>query len=84
MDEHAAWRQLLRFSGDVPDPRDPRGLRYSLPELLLVIIAGLLAGSQNAEDIAFFAEVQQDGCARFHRTSTACQRTTPSCGFSVG
>ena len=59
MDEQAAWRQLLTFSEDVPDPRDPRGQLYSLPELLLVIMSGLLAGSQNAEDIAFFGQVHE-------------------------
>lgn len=60
MDEQAAWRQLLTFSEHVADPRDPRGQLYSLPELLLVIMAGLLAGSQNAEDIAYFGELHEE------------------------
>lgn len=65
MNEHDAWSELLKFSSNIVDPRSRHGLRYSLPELLLVIISGLLAGAQNAEDIAYFAELHEEWLKKF-------------------
>jgi len=38
----------------VPDPRDDRGKRHKLSELLFVAVTSLLAGAQDAEDISAF------------------------------
>ena len=65
MTEQDAWRQLLTFSNDIVDPRNAKGQLYTLPELLLVIMSGLLAGSQNAEDIAYFGLAHQDWLRTF-------------------
>ena len=65
MTEQDAWRQLLKFSNDIVDQRNAKGQLYTLPELLLVIMSGLLAGSQNAEDIAYFGLAHQDWLRTF-------------------
>lgn len=38
---------LQRFFNSVPDPRDPRGLRYPLPALLASAAAAVLAGARS-------------------------------------
>ena len=38
---------LLEYLQQVPDPRDPRGARYSLTSLLLARVAAVLAGVQS-------------------------------------
>lgn len=37
-------RPLIRWLGDIPDPRCPRKKRYSLTEIFFCIIMGFLAG----------------------------------------
>jgi len=56
MGESDAWRELLRISLSVPDCRDDRGKRYNLAEMLFLVVAGLLAGCQDAEDIVDFGQ----------------------------
>jgi len=38
---------LLEYLQQVPDPRDPRGVRHSLTSLLLAAVAAVLAGAQS-------------------------------------
>jgi DDE_Tnp_1-associated len=38
---------LLEYLRQVPDPRDPRGVRHSLTSLLLAAVAAVLAGAQS-------------------------------------
>ena len=40
-------RSLLECLCRVPDPRDPRGVRYSLTSLLLTAMAAVLAGARS-------------------------------------
>ncbi|MGN6197282.1 ISAs1 family transposase [Humibacter sp.] len=39
----------------IPDPRDPRGVRYSLPEVLAVLVCAVVAGSRTFTMIAEWA-----------------------------
>jgi DDE family transposase len=39
--------ELLNVLADVPDPRDPRGVRYSLMALLAVAILATAAGMRS-------------------------------------
>jgi hypothetical protein len=46
-EELAGWcAGLLKHLTQVPDPRDPRGVRHSLTSLLLAAVATVLAGAQ--------------------------------------
>jgi predicted transposase YbfD/YdcC len=38
---------LLEYLARVPDPRDPRGVRHTLPSLLLAAVAAVLAGARS-------------------------------------
>ena len=40
-------RSLAEHLADVPDPRDPRGVRHTLTSLLLAAVAGVLAGARS-------------------------------------
>ena len=40
-------RGLAGHLADVPDPRDPRGVRHTLTSLLLAAVAGVLAGARS-------------------------------------
>jgi predicted transposase YbfD/YdcC len=40
-------RSLAEHLADVPDPRDPRGVRHTLTSLLLAAAAGVLAGARS-------------------------------------
>jgi predicted transposase YbfD/YdcC len=40
-------RSLAGHLADVPDPRDPRGVRHTLTSLLLAAVAGVLAGARS-------------------------------------
>ena len=65
MTETEAWCELLTLSISVPDARSDRGKRYNLAELLFLIVAGLLAGGQDAEDIIDFGEDHIDWLEQF-------------------
>lgn len=54
MTQEEGWRELYRHSLTVPDSRDDRGKRHKLSELLFLAVVALLAGAQDAEDIAAF------------------------------
>ena len=41
------YPSLLEYLQQVPDPRDPRGVRHSLTSLLLAAVAAVLAGAQS-------------------------------------
>jgi hypothetical protein len=41
------WPSLAGCLQQVPDPRDPRGIRHSLTSLLLAAVAAVLAGAQS-------------------------------------
>ena len=56
MADNDAWRELLRISLSVPDYRSDRGKRHNLAEMLFLVVAGLLAGCQDAEDIVDFGK----------------------------
>lgn len=48
-------RDLLRALSAVPDPRDPRGVRYQLTSLLAVAVCAVLAGATTFAAIADWA-----------------------------
>jgi len=41
---------------EVPDPRDPRGRRWSLPQLLSALLAGLMSGCKNLAEVERLTE----------------------------
>jgi len=47
----AAGGSLLSCFAVLPDPRDPRGIRHSLPCLLVLVTAALLSGKTLLEDV---------------------------------
>jgi predicted transposase YbfD/YdcC len=48
----ACGGNLLECFAMVPDPRDPRGVRHSLPCVLALCTAAVLSGSSSFEDVA--------------------------------
>ena len=68
---------LLRALAAVPDPRDPRGVRYRLPSLLAVAVCATLAGAQTFAAIAdWLADLDDAGRARLGFTGVAPAGTT--------
>jgi predicted transposase YbfD/YdcC len=51
----ASGGRLLECFGLVPDPRDPRGVRHSLPCVLALCTAAVLSGNTSFEDVAAWA-----------------------------
>jgi predicted transposase YbfD/YdcC len=51
----ASGGRLLECFGLVPDPRDPRGVRHSLPCVLALCTAAVLSGNACFEDVAAWA-----------------------------
>ena len=49
-------RRISVFSefSEIPDPRDKRGMRYKLIDLLVMVIYGILNGYEDFENLAFF------------------------------
>jgi predicted transposase YbfD/YdcC len=57
----AAGGSVLDCFAMVPDPRDPRGVRYSVPSVLTLVTAALLSGKTLLEDVtAWIANAPQD------------------------
>ncbi len=57
--------ELLRVLARVPDPRDPRGVRYALAGMLAVAVSGVLAGARSFAAIGEWAsELTADRLAR--------------------
>src|SRR5258706_9825516 len=52
---HDDQHDLLRALAAVPDPRDPRGIRYRLTSLLAVAVCAVLAGATTFAAIADWA-----------------------------
>ena len=50
----AQMESLFDFLRQVPDPRQPRGKRYSLPSLLTIVLSARLAGADTLTDISDF------------------------------
>src|SRR5665811_1050695 len=65
-------KSLLTALGRVPDPRDPRGVRYPIVGMLTVVVCAMLAG---ARSYAAIGEVVR-GPGR--RTGARCARCCPS------
>lgn len=45
-------RSLVDVLAEVPDPRDPRGVRHSIGAVLSVMVFAVLAGARNFREIA--------------------------------
>ena len=48
-------RSLAEYLGQVPDPRDRRGVRHTLTSLLLAAIAAVLAGARSLTAVGEWA-----------------------------
>ncbi|MGH3632364.1 MAG: ISAs1 family transposase [Sciscionella sp.] len=69
--------QLLSVLARVPDPRDPRGVRYRLPPVLAVAIAATMAGSRSFAAIGqWAAQLGRDRLARFGLDDAAPDEST--------
>ena len=54
---------FLTFFADLPDPRQAAKVLYPLPELLLILLCGTLAGADDFVEIVTWAESPQyRGC----------------------
>jgi predicted transposase YbfD/YdcC len=51
----ASGGSLLECFAAVPDPRDPRGIRHSLPSMLALCLAAVLCGNTAIEDVTAWA-----------------------------
>jgi predicted transposase YbfD/YdcC len=51
----ASGGSLLECFAAVPDPRDPRGVRHSLPSVLALCTAAVLCGNTEMEDVTAWA-----------------------------
>jgi DDE family transposase len=51
----ASGGNLLECFAAVPDPRDPRGIRHSLPCVLALCTAAVLSGNTQVEDVTAWA-----------------------------
>lgn len=47
----AAGENLLDCFARLPDPRDPRGIRHSVPTILVLVTAALLSGKTLLQDV---------------------------------
>lgn len=65
MTQDDAWRELHSHSLKVPDPRSDHGKRHKLSEALFLAVVGLMAGAQNAEDLAYVGRTHEDWFRRF-------------------
>ena len=63
----------------VPDPRDPRGIRYSLSALLTVAVCAVTAGASSFAEITDYLH-DLDGHARARFGSTTLFRAGPRYG----
>jgi len=50
------WRQHL---GEVADPRDARGVRHRLDEMLAIVMFGVICGAEDCEAIADFGRAKE-------------------------
>ena len=54
MTQQDGYVELYRACLEPHDSRSDHGKRHKLPEVLFLTVVGLLAGAQNAEDLARF------------------------------
>lgn len=52
-------KNLIMYFNELEDFRDPRGLRHELTDIIVMTIYGVLCGYDDAENIAFFLELNQ-------------------------
>ena len=52
----ASGGNLLECFAQVPDPRDPRGIRHSLPCVLALCLAAVLCGNTQVEDVTAWVQ----------------------------
>ena len=55
-----AYSELYSLLGTLADPRDPRGRRHHLADVLLITLVAVLAGAEDAEAIQDFGEHNSD------------------------
>jgi hypothetical protein len=71
-------RSLLAAFAEVPDPREARGRRYSVPAILALATAAMLAGARSLYAIAQGGRLQEPAVVRalgFPRGRTPCVAT---------
>src|SRR5258708_34146553 len=84
----ASGGNLLECFAAVPDPRDPRGIRHSLPCVLALCTAAVLCGNTPVEDVTAWAHAApQEGLAAAGARRNALRacvppHRTPWCGSS--
>src|SRR6266480_7854204 len=76
---HAGQELLVRALAQVPDPRDPRGVRHALPTAVAMAVAAVLAGSKS-----FYAIGQWIADAGQQTLKTLGARRDPTTGRYLG
>lgn len=74
MTQTDGYRELLKHSLKISDLRGDRGKWHLLSEVLFLAVVGLIAGAQNAEDLAYFATQNLAWC----RTILVLEHGIPS------
>ena len=69
--------ELLKHFADLPDPRDPRGIRHELVDIVCISILAVICGANTYSQIHQYALAQEVwlrtflGCHQgFHRLGT--------------
>ncbi|NJK84370.1 MAG: ISAs1 family transposase [Saprospiraceae bacterium] len=52
--------RVLEFTGQIKDPRRKQGQRFPLEPLLIIILMGILSGSQSIKGLARFAKSNEE------------------------
>jgi predicted transposase YbfD/YdcC len=60
MSERDAYSSLYALVGEVPDPRQPRGTRHPIADVLFILLVAVLAGAEDAQAVEDFGVHHQD------------------------
>ncbi len=71
-----AGASLLDHFSALSDPRQAAKVGCPLPEILLLVLCGTIAGAENFVEIERWATASLRSCVVFWRSGAACPRTT--------
>lgn len=73
-------RSVLDHFSLIKDTRQPCKVMYPLPEVLLLVVCATIAGCDDYDEIADWAEARLDSCGDFNLTTGAFRART-GCGW---
>ena len=60
MSERDAYSSLYALVAEVPDPRQPRGTRHPMADVLFIMLVAVLAGAEDAQAVEDFGDFHAD------------------------